>query len=425
MRLLNTSTLKIEEFFGNAIPLYAILSHTWSAEEVTLQDMLDNTPFHKKGFQKLIYSCTQARSDGLAYIWIDTCCIDKTSSAELSEAINSMYRWYNESVYCYIYLSDVPDTTDPSAPGSSFRESKWFTRGWTLQELVAPERRIFFSASWKAIGCVNWESWKQTQSGRAYETGGLPELEMLLAEITGIDIGVLKGSRLSDVSIARRMSWAAKRKTTRTEDIAYCLMGIFDVNMPLLYGEGGKAFIRLQEEILKSSDDESLFAHSIPSRQPKFDSLRFSSLLAQSPACFSGWANIGMCRSASRGLLASSVPASLTSKGLRVRLPLCYNIGYSSEFNEDVVLALLDCKVGEDGLARLSIPLVRLPYSRDQYLRLDPNSLRVLSPRDDGPGSASLVVYRSGEPQEGSKRYLFNDCLSSIPEILSAYAKLC
>ena len=422
MRLLDTSTLKVEEFFDNKTPPYAILSHTWGDEEITFQDLLGTPPSHKKGYLKLLGSCKQAKLDGLEYIWIDTCCIDKTSSAELSEAINSMYRWYRKSASCYIYLTDVENNTNPKDPGSSFRGSRWFTRGWTLQELIAPVKRIFFSASWTAIGCSTWTLARMWNCG-VYKQNveNLPDLSTLVAEITGIDVEILEGGELSDVSVARRMSWAAKRQTTRTEDIAYCLMGVFDVNMPLLYGEGVKAFIRLQEEILKRSDDESLFAHTTPRVQASLDYVSFPTLLARSPACFSGWGNIGMGQSESR----ESVPALLTSKGLRVRLLLCYNTGCVNKLDTDVCLALLDCKFGEDSLVRVSIPLARLPDSRDRFWRLDPFSLHILNPGDDGPGSASAVVYSNGKPHEWSKMCLFISCISSIQNVLSFHAKLC
>jgi hypothetical protein len=179
------------------------------------------------------------------------------------------------------------------------------------------EKRVFFSADWTAIGRV-LVSWIRLSD--AY--GHLPEISTLLGEITGIDVKILRGAKLSDISIVRRMSWAANRKTTRKEDIAYCLMGIFGVHMPLLYGEGMKAFQRLQEEILKSSDDESLFADTTPLWPLEMDS-GYSSILAQLPACFSGWEHIEICQSESREALAPSVPAILTSKGLRVQLLLC------------------------------------------------------------------------------------------------------
>ncbi|KAM5537080.1 hypothetical protein V8D89_009226 [Ganoderma adspersum] len=191
---------------------------------------------------KLRMACAVARADGYRYIWIDSCCIDKTSSAELSEAINSMYRWYGKAAICYAFLADVAHNDRPQDAKSKFRRSKWFTRGWTLQELIAPRNLLFMSQEWNVMGS------KQ-------------DLSVLLEEITGIDVEVLKQQkRLDEVSVARRMSWASRRETTREEDHAYSLFGIFDVNMPTLYGEGSRAFMRLQQEILQQIPDQSLFA---------------------------------------------------------------------------------------------------------------------------------------------------------------------
>ncbi|CAN9229026.1 unnamed protein product [Alternaria alternata] len=139
--------LIVEEFLQSQVPDYVILSHTWGSEEITLQDILSNVAPSKKGFAKLIGCCKRAKDDGFTYCWIDTCCIDKTSSAELSEAINSMYQWYKGACICYAYLEDVqgnPQLDDYEA----FSKSRWFTRGWTLQELIAPGIVEFYNVSW-------------------------------------------------------------------------------------------------------------------------------------------------------------------------------------------------------------------------------------------------------------------------------------
>jgi hypothetical protein len=168
-------------------------------------------------------------------------CIDKRSSAELSEAINSMFHWYRTAQICYAYLVDVPDDVDMSASRSAFTRSRWWTRGWCLQELLAPGEVEFYSQGWKNLG-------------------GKISLCYLLSKITSISRDILLTGNLHHASVAQKMSWAAKRETTRIEDTAYCLLGIFDVNMPLLYGEREKAFVRLQLEIAKTYDDQSLFA---------------------------------------------------------------------------------------------------------------------------------------------------------------------
>ncbi|CAN9142654.1 unnamed protein product [Alternaria alternata] len=245
MRLLNTSTLQVEEFLQSQVPDYVILSHTWGSEEVTLQDILSNVAPSKKGFAKLIGCCKRAKDDGFKYCWIDTCCIDKTSSAELSEAINSMYQWYKGACICYAYLEDVqgnPQLDDYKA----FSKSRWFTRGWTLQELIAPGIVEFYNVSWVDIG---------TRSS----------LQKRLTGITGINEKILTGGNPLNCPVAVRMSWAARRETSRVEDQAYCLLGIFGVNMALLYGEGHRAFLRLQEEILRIDEDYTLFAWDVNS----------------------------------------------------------------------------------------------------------------------------------------------------------------
>ncbi len=243
MRLLNTTTLTLEEFWDSNTPKFAILSHTWEKEEVTFQ-AIQNLEVASQliGISKIKGCCRQALKDGWEWVWVDTCCIDKSSSAELSEAINSMYTWYRRAEMCYAFLTDVLEG-DVAEPHSTFDSSRWFTRGWTLQELIAPCEVIFFSRDWKEIGRRS-------------------KLSSRISTVTKIDEEVLTGSKLAlGQSVAQRMSWASCRLTTRAEDIAYCLMGLFDVNMPLLYGErGNKAFLRLQEEILKRSKDHSLFA---------------------------------------------------------------------------------------------------------------------------------------------------------------------
>jgi hypothetical protein len=244
MRLLqcdNDGNFSLTEFFEGDIPKkYAILSHRWGAEEVTFKDLTDGTSKNKAGYGKIQFCEKQARCDGLKYFWVDTCCIDKSSSAELSEAINSMFRWYQKAARCYVYLSDVSirkrkasDTSAECTWESAFRASKWFTRGWTLQELLAPRSVEFFSQEGNRIGN------KRT-------------LEQQIHEITGVSATALRENPLSQFDVDERFSWAKSRQTTRREDKAYSLFGIFDVQMPLLYGEGEvKAFQRLREAIDK------------------------------------------------------------------------------------------------------------------------------------------------------------------------------
>ncbi|KAK1660001.1 heterokaryon incompatibility protein-domain-containing protein, partial [Colletotrichum godetiae] len=251
MRLINTATLQLEEFIDrDRIPPYAILSHTWEDGEVSFQEW-DHHDIRakKKCFLKIESFCRLALQDGYSHAWADTNCIDKRSSAELSEAINSMFAWYRKAAVCYVYMADV--LASSSAPDyrdrvTQFLNSRWFARGWTLQELVAPLDINFYDQDWSFIGTII-------------------TLLDTIHQATGIDKSCLLGNALpSDFSIAKIMSWAAGRVTTRPEDQAYCLLGLFGVNMPLLYGEGDKAFLRLQEEIIKISDDQSVFVCDIP-----------------------------------------------------------------------------------------------------------------------------------------------------------------
>ncbi|KAE9365529.1 HET-domain-containing protein, partial [Stipitochalara longipes BDJ] len=241
MRLLRSTTLQLCEFTERGLPPYAILSHTWETEEVSFQEMQTGNSTEKKGYNKIKECCKIAAAAGFEYVWVDTCCIDKTSSAELTEAINSMYLWYQKADVCYVYLADYHGPTHLGRLSSGFRESRWFTRGWTLQELIAPESVIFFDSQWEDIGSKEF-------------------LREQISEITEIQVEALMGARLEDFSVAQRMCWASRRQTTRIEDEAYSLMGIFGVHMPMLYGEAGHAFVRLQEEIIKKSTDHTIFA---------------------------------------------------------------------------------------------------------------------------------------------------------------------
>lgn len=232
--------------------------------------------------------------------WIDTCCIDKTSSTELTEAINSMFTWYRNSAACYVYLRDVPSGEDPIPKTSSFSKSRWFTRGWTLQELIAPPKLIFYSREWKRLGTRN-------------------SLARCITRITGIDADLFKHATLGRYSIAQRMSWSSQRQTTRVEDQAYCLLGLFGITMPLLYGEGAMAFARLQEEIMRHSDDHSIFAWT-PSSHWSAATLTVPALtgmLASSPADFANSGHI-IPVSADRDL----PPYSITNRGVQITLPV-------------------------------------------------------------------------------------------------------
>ncbi|SMY26703.1 unnamed protein product [Zymoseptoria tritici ST99CH_1A5] len=227
--------------FEDKVPEYAILSHTWldDPEEVKFLDILENTGQTKNGYQKIQLCADFASKRGLRYIWVDTCCIDKRDGTELAEALASMYRWYQNSSVCYVYLSDVSYDEDQAHAVSStpvweaaFRQSKWFTRGWTLQELLAPKVVRFYSAE-------------------GIYLGSKASLLRCIHEITGIPQVALQGEPLATFRVSDRLSWARDRRTKRREDRAYCLLGIFDTFMPIIYGEGDHAFVRLREETAK------------------------------------------------------------------------------------------------------------------------------------------------------------------------------
>ncbi|KAI5365084.1 Putative heterokaryon incompatibility [Septoria linicola] len=300
---------------------YAILSHVWGKEEVTFQDIEHNVSGlkQKRGYAKIERACQQALSEKLEFLWVDTCCINKLSSAELSEAINSMYRWYYEAKVCYAYLVDVPVV--------DLRSSKWFTRGWTLQELIAPGFVEFYDSTWRSIG---------------------NKFDMLveLASITSIDINVLRDrSTLKSTSVAARLAWAANRQTSKKEDEAYSLMGIFDVNMPMIYGEGSKAFARLQEEIIKTYEDPSILAWQA------WEQDQASMLLSPSPKGFRKAHNI---LSWSYDWIDDSF--ALQNKGLRIYLPVV-----EDESDPMRITAILNCRYQDESTKQIALLLKKHP----------------------------------------------------------------
>ncbi|KAG4426819.1 hypothetical protein IFR04_000250 [Cadophora malorum] len=352
-------------------PAYAILSHTWGEDEVIYQDLKkgkdNNKIVNKAGWRKIQFCAKQAAVDGLEYFWVDTCCIDKKSSSELTEAINSMYMWYESAAICYVYLVDLPggcprlvetrtqevitaelvdddtrvaesrllqssDKTHRSLPSQSdlppfdveggtrlpervwvsrLAGCLWFRRGWTLQELIAPVRLVFFGVDWNFVGSKI-------------------DLLYTLSDITGIDsIALSHRCNLEELSIAKRLSWAARHSTTRIEDTAYSLLGLLNINMTLLYGEGERAFTRLQEEIIRRSADSSIFAW-----------LRGADngLLAPSPAYFGSCSKVILC---SGGTVAHSF--EFTHRGLKMKLPIL-----KRRSKGGTVLAVLNCRMEDE-----------------------------------------------------------------------------
>ncbi|KAF8852555.1 HET-domain-containing protein [Acephala macrosclerotiorum] len=349
MRLLNANTLVINNYFGD-IPPYAILSHVWGDEEVSFQDFQSGQAAGLKGYSKIQGCCKQAITDSLEHVWIDTCCIDKSSSSELQEAINSMFNFYRNAAVCYAYLQDVTGDADTFSLNSSFSKSRWFTRGWTLQELLAPSLVEFYASDWKPLGTRD-------------------DLKKTIAVVTRIDQEFFAFGKFSDYSIAQKFSWASGRQTTRVEDEAYCLLGLFGVSMPLLYGEGRRAFMRLQEELMKGSDDQSIFAWT----STIYNDNARSGLFASSPAAFE---KSGSIIRGERDFW--SPPYSITNKGVSIHLPLIepdsgYAIpfipSHSQNFNKsgDITfsltpagtLAVLNCRSKQNSDSQMAIVIER------------------------------------------------------------------
>ena len=337
---------------------YAILSHRWEDTELTFDEIraADFSPHKYISRYKIDKCLEQARTDSLGWAWIDTCCIDKRSSAELQESLNSMYRWYERATVCYVYLRDVHlDDFE-----TSFVDSEWFKRGWTLPELLAPATVKFYDAEWLFLGD------KSSLSDR-------------ISLATGISSEIIEGHYpVRQCSIAQKMSWAANRETSRVEDRAYSLLGIFDVTMPMMYGEGEKAFIRLQEEIIKSSDDHSIFAWSgIQPRHP--------GLLATSPEAFRDSSDIEVVR-----LRSARQPYSITNRGVSITLAL-------TPWTVDSYLAVINCartagKAATDS-PQMGIFLRRL-YEDDQYARVAINGDELVEnalPHDTGAAAETLL----------------------------------
>ncbi|KAH7333345.1 heterokaryon incompatibility protein-domain-containing protein [Rhexocercosporidium sp. MPI-PUGE-AT-0058] len=373
MRLINTQTYNFSEYLGDNIPIYAILSHTWGSEEVTYQDWLSvqhqNPPRwgwvevpaeiselkSKAGYIKISSACEIARAEGYEWIWADTVCIDKTNSVELSETINMMYEWYRDAIVCYAFLSDVPPATleECAESGNSFRCSRWFTRGWTLQELLAPAEVIFYSREWTRIG-------------------EREELVELLYAITSIPLSSYDRFHRS-YTIAQKMSWASKRTTTRIEDMAYCLLGIFGIKMPLLYGEGENAFFRLQEEIMKRSTDQSILAGNMHSKDDtklfvvgdvQISTYKYLAM-SNSPSGFINCSSIERTTKSIDHESAGTLP-SVTNRGLTLVLRIVETL------ESDLVFAVLDCSQKELCNTYRSVDKGK-QTSRDVWIPLKPD----------------------------------------------------
>ncbi|KAK7747183.1 hypothetical protein SLS62_009125 [Diatrype stigma] len=424
MRLLNVHTRQLEEFTGMP-PSYAILSHTWTSEEVSFQDYTSiisqgqgcektqaSLLAKRKGRAKIEGLCAQTVRDGYKYAWIDTCCIDKSSSAELSEAINSMYAWYRGAQKCYVYLEDVAsgsgsaptstctkggrdsegddtddkdkdkdkdkDTNDNDSdrfqPHSSFRRARWFTRGWTLQELLAPVELEFYDGRWRYLFVIDRRARRCERWAGSRERDRSSEHHIrLLAEITRIPEDVLlRGTAVATgagTCVAARLAWAANRTTSRVEDMAYCLLGLLEVNMPLLYGEGDRAFLRLQHAIIGARDDSSLLAwgYGLLTSSDRNRTYTNRSVLARSPAAFSQCRDFralpGHRIEDLMGGASGPFPSTMTNVGLQVVLPII-----SIDPANRVALGVLNHAPDEDHL--VVVPLVYTgPLGKGHFYR--------------------------------------------------------
>lgn len=283
----------------------------------------------KLGLEKILFTCQQAITDGLEWAWVDTCCIDRTSSAELDESIMSMYRWYEQSTRCYAYLSDVPYGLVGDLLASRLRASRWFTRGWTLQELIAPRQVIFFGQAWRCLGT------RSHHSTVIHDITRVPE-QLLICD---------PGNPFSDprrYSAAQKMSWAAGRECKKIEDVAYCLLGLFGIYMPLQYGEGSSAFVRLQEEILRRTDDHSVFAWTGTAEDDLLECQTADSIFASSPLNFINSGDIVVFHE------DLGPPTNITTHGVKIHLPVERGMGYLAQtypvsYGRPVLRAVLNC----------------------------------------------------------------------------------
>ena len=379
MRLLSTHKIQVYEISSDtsSIPAYAILSHTWDGDEISLLDIeglhgywesaagsSDVLVSKKKSFEKIRRATRVARQHGFKYIWVDTCCVDRTNSDDVFEAVNNSYMWFQDAAACYAYLSDVEpaDRDDVFAEKSSFRRSRWFTRSWTLSELIAPEKMEFYARDWTHLG-----------------SKGAEKFLKLLAKLSGIPIDVLnRQTDLEDVSIATRMQWAAGRHTTRVEDIGYSLLGIFGVQISINYGEGSNAFIRLQQEILPKTHDQSLFAWFADDDPPQAPSqqageIKMWGLLADSPRRFAQSGNLQPVTNST----VAEIPWGMTGKGLRAGFIIrpCPEFGFSTDIYE----AKLSCEPMDLSTSPPLIFLKRL--WGDQFARILADKRSIASSR--------------------------------------------
>ncbi|KAI1312804.1 hypothetical protein F5Y03DRAFT_381539 [Xylaria venustula] len=378
MRLLNVETRELKEFIGDEIPRYAILSHTWGEEEVTFQDLQHRSHKEKHGYAKIEQTCRLAAVDRLRWIWVDTCCIDKSSSAELSEAINSMFEWYQEAEVCYAFLADVSSSKPGDNIEEAFRNARWLTRGWTLQEFLAPSPIRLFNSTWQKLEPSNFPSIFDPHQFDECEldAGKLDGSDLdnfeseLLLHFTGIDKRNWKAADVPTI-----LSWAARRRTSRQEDMAYCLLGLLDVKMPLLYGEGAEAFPRLLEELMKKSNSHGVLAAWYG--LPPLSLTGYGYLLPKSPWPYAG------CKKGFQDILVAgrshSLHFTLTNAGLSIELPLVEIDSRNGVVNPQLAIVLN--RRGDDQYGQiyyrasqpLSVPIEFHRYARRENIYIGNN----------------------------------------------------
>jgi len=386
MRLLHTTTFTLHPFAGprHDAPQYAILSHTWDKHEVLFEDMATPEAMvaaasqKPKAWAKVMRSCDMARALGFEYLWIDTLCIEKSSSAELSEAINSMFDWYALSGVCLAYISDYKDDglKAGTSDASKFLSSRWFTRGWTLQELIAPANLVFYDKDWFPIGDRRFLANFISSKTFIYRK--------ILARRVPVQADNLQQLRrdLTAVCVAAKMKWVSMRQTGRPEDIAYCMLGLFNVNMPLLYGEGAqKAFLRLQEEIIKHSFDQTILAWQSPIRDPLLEG-RWDWILAPSADYFAESHSVQLLRGQPRFHGGGSHPEGLnfeavictvepleSSRSARFPFVAAPDNAMTEAGKTALFLAILHCCADGNFTKRIALLLYRDRDTQDRYYR--------------------------------------------------------
>ncbi|KAI6007493.1 hypothetical protein EDC04DRAFT_2611339 [Pisolithus marmoratus] len=267
MYLLNVATQQLEDI--HELRPYAILSHALQAgETVYFHQVGTESVRMQPGYEKVETCCEPARQGGLKYIWTDTCCANANNSAAYTETTTLAYTWYQQAHVCYTYLDDVDGSEDSREKHSTFKRSRWFRLTWTLGELSAPKHVL-----------LRERLDNDRNEGRPFECIHRDALEY--------------PERVPCFSIATRMSWARGRTSTKHEDRVYALMGLFGVNLPILYGEGEtRTFLKLQNEILKTTDDQSIFAWHSAGGASTSSEYHSSGLLADTSKCFADCGNI-------------------------------------------------------------------------------------------------------------------------------------